>query len=115
MTKDILLVDPGAAEFLAAAEEVFNDHILFLRVLMEELRETAGSGEKLKLAEYKDMMKELGKSANTAQHERKRLAELRKKEAGFIGGAAFDLDAARAEVCEQLDRLAAAQAEDGVS
>ena len=39
MTKDILLVDPGAAEILAAAEEVFNDHILFLRALMEELRD----------------------------------------------------------------------------
>ena len=106
MADEKLLEDPSEEAVLAAAEENFSEHILFLQVLKEEFREQAEAGKLPKQTELRETIRELVKSANVLQIERAKIAERRRKSSGAAGAYALDFAAAREEIGRRLDRLA---------
>ena len=65
-------------------------------------------------AETKRVIEGYRRAMQTLFDERKRLAELRRKECGIVADHAIDFDAVRREVEGSLDRLRAAEGEGGI-
>ena len=108
MTKETNLEDLQDTRMFVAAEGVFDETVDFITVLRLELADAIRAGGTAKSAELLSYLKQVNATLSTALKERQKLDEIRRNAEGGTGGFVLDLGAARAEVCERLDKLAAA-------
>lgn len=114
MSEEQRLEDRRAEEILASAEAEFGNALALVGLAREDMRRRIDAGKVPETDDIVAIMSGLSKAWYAAQKERDRVAEYRRKN-GTVGSAELDLDAARAEVCERLDRIAAARGACGVS
>jgi len=113
MSDEQSLEDRQAEDILASAEAEFNNALALLGIAREDMRKRLDAGAVPVTDDITAMMSDLNKAWYAAQKERDRVAEFRRRNGG-AEGAELDLVAARVEVCERLDRIAAAKAAEGV-
>jgi hypothetical protein len=103
------LEDRSEQVTLAQAEAEFQLNLELIGMAREEFRAMVEAGKIPDPTDIKAITKALSEAWSQAQSERNRVAEQNRKN-GIAGAGELDLAAARAEVCERLDRIAAALA-----
>jgi len=99
------------AELLETAEKHYKDALNALEIVKLYLKERS----ELSPSEINRTASDFRKATQTLFDERKRLEELRRKEAGIAHDFGLDFAAARDEIGRRLDRLRAARGSEGVS
>ena len=108
MTEQRLEDRPGQLT-LAMAEAEYQHGLELIGEAREQLRVRFERGEYDNIADYMAARKLLDDAWRSVRAERDRVAEQNRKDGIAVAGD-LDLAAARAEVCERLDRIAAALA-----
>lgn len=103
------LEDRSGRATLEQAEAEYQLNLELIGIARTEFRAAVDRGEIPDTTDIKGITKSLSEAWQQTQRERDRVAEQNRKD-GIAGTGELDLAAARAEVCERLDRLAAALA-----
>jgi len=104
------LEDRSERVTLAQAEAEFQLNLELIGIARAEFRAKLEAGDYPDPTDIKGIGKALGEAWKQAQMERDRVAEQNRRD-GIAGDGALDLEAARLEICERLDRIAATLAE----
>ena len=106
---ELRLEDRSGQLTLALAEAEYQHGLELIGEAREELRARFDRGEYDNIADYVAARKLLDEAWRSLVAERDRVAKQSRKDGIAVAGD-LDLAAARAEVCERLDRIAAALA-----
>ena len=106
MKQEQSLEDQQQEISLEHAEAEFQLALDLIGHVREEFRAQWDRGETPETADIEFAIKNLNNAWRAAQTERTRVADFRRKNGELVPGD-IDLDAARASICEQLDRIAA--------
>ena len=92
---------------LRQAEARFQDAMILIGLAEERLRDQIRVGDDSDGKDLSDRGKQLGVALRALQTERERVADYKRKRGELVGGD-LDLEAARAKIREQLDRISEA-------